>query len=42
MILDVGIASIYASFYKLFVVLVAHNGNAKGSFVLFSIVEDYL
>ena len=42
MIFDVGIASICASFYKLLVVLVAHNGNAKGSFMLFSIVEDDL
>ena len=40
MILDVGIASICVIFDKLLVVLDAQNGNAKGSFLLFSIVQD--
>ena len=41
-ILDVGIASICASFDKLLVVLVVQNGNAKGSFLLFSVVKGHL
>ena len=41
-ILDVGIASICDSFDKFLVVLVAQNGNAKGSFLLFSVVKDNL
>ena len=41
-ILDVVIASICASFDKFLVVLVAQNGNAKGSFLLFSVVKDNL
>ena len=41
-ILDVGVASICASFDKFLVVLVAQNGNTKGSFLLFSVVKDNL
>ena len=41
-ILDVGIASIFASFDRFIVVLVAQNGNAKGSFMLLSVVKDNL
>ena len=39
-ILDVGTASICASFDKFLVVLVAQNGNAKISFLLLSVVKD--
>ena len=41
-ILDVGIDSICASFDKFLVVLVAQNGNAKGSFLILSVVKDNL
>ena len=41
-ILDVGIAFICAIFDIFLVVLVAHDGNAKGSFLLFSVVKDNL
>ena len=40
MILDVGIASIWSCFDKLLVVLVAHNRNDKGSYLLISVVKD--
>ena len=39
---DVGIASICASFDKFLVVLVAQIGNAKGSFLLSSVVKGSL
>ena len=35
-----GLLLIFASFDKFLVVLVAQNGNAKGSFLLFSIVNE--
>ena len=41
-ILDVGIASICASFDKFLVVIVAQNGKAKVSFLLVSVVKDIL
>ena len=41
MIFYVGVASIYASFDTFCVVLVSQNGNAKGSFLLFSVVKEY-